>query len=181
VLPPLVSMTTVRPVTNKKHLVTQIIISFSGAVNATQADSLNVYRLATAGKHGSYTAKSATVIKLRSALYNPASDSVTLTPKKAFALTKPVQLVVDGLPPSGLEDSTGRLINGGNNAVAVLARGGVTITAVRQNPTDTPLPRSRLPTLKPADVDALLERIDPIELTGNESDRIDKRLVRNHG
>jgi hypothetical protein len=176
-------MTTVRPVTNKKHLVTQINVSFSGAVNAAEADSLNVYRLATAGKHGSYTAENAKVINLKSAVYNPASDSVTLTPKKAFALTKPVQLVVDGQPPSGLEDSAGRVINGGNNAVAVLTRGGATITAVRHRPTDarSHRPSPRLPILRPADVDALLERIDAIELTRNQSDRIEKRLVRNDG
>lgn len=174
------TMTSVRPVTNKKHLVTQIIVSFSGPVNAAGADNLNIYRLATAGKKGSYTAKSATIIKLKSAVYNPASDSVTLTPKKAFALTKPVQLVVDGEPPSGLEDTLGRFINAGSNAVAVLTRGGVTITDVRRDPTDARRPR--LPMLRPANVDAPLERIDVIELTReNRSDWIEKRLVRNHG
>ena len=65
-----------------------------------------------------------------------ANDQVTLIPKQAFALTKPVQLQVDGLPPSGLEDSFGRLIDGdhsgqpGSNAVALLNRKGATISAV---------------------------------------------------
>ena len=51
---------------------------------------------------GRSAAKNAQVIKLKSANYNPATNTVTLTPKKPFALTKPVQLLVDGVPPSGL-------------------------------------------------------------------------------
>ncbi|MFI5454955.1 MAG: RHS repeat-associated core domain-containing protein [Isosphaerales bacterium] len=135
-IPALVTMTTVRPVTNKKHLVTQISIGFSGAVNAGEADSPATYRLATAGKKGSFTAKNAQVIKLKSALYNAATNMVTLTPKKAFSLTKPVQLLVEGVPPSGLQDSFDRFIDGdhngqpGGNAVAVLSHGRVSINAV---------------------------------------------------
>jgi len=52
----------------------------------------------TFGKKGSFTAKNAQVIKLKSAPYNPGNNMVTLTPKKPFALTKPVQLLVDGVP-----------------------------------------------------------------------------------
>jgi len=90
---------------------------------------------------------------------SPASDiswsfnTVTLTPKKAFALTKPVQLVVDGEPPSGLQDSYGRFIDGGKNATALLTRGGTAITAVRYTPTNL-----QRVLLKPAIVDAVLER-----------------------
>jgi hypothetical protein len=124
----------------------------TNAVNMTEADSINLYRLATAGKKGSFTAKNAQVIKLKSAVYNPATDSVTLTPKKPFALTRPVQLVVVGVPPSGLQDSYGRLIDGGENATALLRRGGATITAVRYAFTNSP----RL-LLQPEVVDALLD------------------------
>jgi hypothetical protein len=121
-------------------------------VNAGEADSPATYRLATAGKKGSFNAKNAQVIKLKSAVYNPATDAVTLTPKKAFALTKPVQLVVDGVPPSGLQDSYGRFIDAGKSATALLRRGGATITGARHAPTDS----QRL-LLKPAVVDAVLD------------------------
>jgi hypothetical protein len=155
-------MTGVSPVTNKKHLVTQINVSFSDAVNAGEADSLATYRLATAGKKGSFTAKNAKVIKLRSALYNAATHTVTLTPLKAFSLSKPVQLVVYGVPPSGLQDSLGRFIDGGHNgrpggnAVAVLSRGGATLSAISDH--STAVRRFRLALLTPAAVDLLLER-----------------------
>ena len=56
---PLVSVTGVQVVRNKKHLVTGITVDFSGAVNASEADSEATYRLATAGKKGSFAAKNA--------------------------------------------------------------------------------------------------------------------------
>ena len=139
VLPPLVTANSVTDKTNKKHQVTQVTVVFSGSVNSTQADmTTGIYRLATPGKHGSYTAKNAVVIKLKSAMYTDSTHSVTLIPKKPFALTKPVQLLIDGLPSSGLVDSIGRLIDGnhdgqpGGNAIAILSRGGVKLSAVEQ-------------------------------------------------
>ena len=129
-VPALVTVTTVQTVMNKKHQVIQIIISFDGAVNAGEADSVATYHLATAGKKGSFTAKNAQVIKLKSALYNPATDKVTLTPKKAFTLTKPVQLLVYGMGPTALQDIYGRAIDGGQNVTVLLSRGGATINAI---------------------------------------------------
>jgi hypothetical protein len=160
----LVSMVNVKPVSNKKHLVTQILVSLSGAVNATEAQTVGTYRLATPGKKGSFDAKNAGVIKLKSAVYNAATNTVTLTPKKAFALTKPVQLRVNGQSPSGLEDSVGRLIDGdrngqpGGNAVALLRRGGVTISALTLRTAETTRANTS------SAVDLLLLRGDIIDL-----------------
>jgi hypothetical protein len=58
---------------------------------------------------------------------------VTLTPKKSFSLSKPVQLQINGNAPAGLMDSVGRFIDGdhngqpGGDAVAVLKRNGVSV------------------------------------------------------
>jgi hypothetical protein len=134
--PPPVTLTQVQPVFNKKHLVTEILVAFSGAVNVTEAQETGIYRLVTSGKHGSFTAKNAGNIKLRSAVYNAASDTVTLTPKQAFSLSKPVELTINGNPPSGLQDTFGQLIDGdhngtpGGNVAAVLRRSGVVISAI---------------------------------------------------
>jgi hypothetical protein len=134
-------VTSIREVTNKKHQVTEVIVTFSGAVNAAEADDPALYRLATAGKKGSFTAKNAKVIKLGSAMYNSGNDTVTLIPRKPFALAKPVQLQVMGLPPSGLQDSTGRYIDDGHNgtaggnAVAIFSRGGAAIEAMTSETT----------------------------------------------
>ena len=94
------------------------------------------YRLTTAGKKGSFTAKNAKVIRLKSAAYNSANDTVTLIPSKPFAVTKPVQLQISGQPPEGLQDGSGRLIDGdhngtpGGDTVAILSRGGVSSGAI---------------------------------------------------
>jgi len=158
-----VTLTLVQPVLNKKHLVTEILVTFSGAVNAPEADETGIYRLVTPGKHGSFTAKNAGSIKLRSAVYNAASDTVTLLPKKAFSLSQPVELTINGNPPPGVQATFGRLIDGddngtpGGDAAAVLRRSGVVTSAIA-------LARSSGgPTLQAAAVDDLLERA---ELTG---------------
>jgi hypothetical protein len=88
----------------------------------------------TAGKKNSFDAKNAKLITLKSAVYNSTNNTVTLTPKKRFALTKLVQLRVSGQPPSGLQDSLGRLIDTGTIAdkrEAMLSRFcGATICAI---------------------------------------------------
>jgi hypothetical protein len=59
-------------------------------------------------------------------------SELTLTPRKAFALTKPVELQIDGEAPAGLQDSLGRLIDGidegqaGDDGVFVITRSGAT-------------------------------------------------------
>jgi hypothetical protein len=60
---------------------------------------------------------------------------VVLTPKKPFSLTKPVQLSIRGTATGGLQDSVGQFIDGdhngtaGGNAVAVIRKGGVMLSA----------------------------------------------------
>jgi hypothetical protein len=115
-------------------MVTQITVEFSGAVNMAEADSVATYRLLSPGKRGSFTAKNAKAIALRSAVLNSAGTEVTLTPRKPFALSKPVQLTVSGQSPGGLQDSQRQLIDGnhdgaaGGDGVAVLRRKGATLS-----------------------------------------------------
>jgi hypothetical protein len=133
---PPITVVSVQDVKNKKHLVTEIVVDFSGPVNAAEADNIATYRLATANGKGSFTARNSPLLKLRSAVFNPANDTVTLTPRKAFALTKAVELTIAGTAPSGLQDSSGQLIDGddngqaGSNAVALIRRSGVTLNPV---------------------------------------------------
>ncbi len=132
--PPLVVLEGVR-VVQKKHMVTQLVVDFSGAVSQAGADNLGTYRLATQGKRGSFEAKNSVVVKLKSAVLSAAGDEVTLSLKRPLALTKAVQLQVNGSLPGGLEDADGRVIDGnrdgqaGGNATAVIRRGGVSDSA----------------------------------------------------
>jgi uncharacterized repeat protein (TIGR01451 family) len=150
-LPPPVTVAHVADVLKKK-LVNEVIITFSGGVNATEAALTGIYRLATPGKKGSYTAKNAGIIKLKQAVYNPIKDTVTLTPKKPFALTKPVQVLVNGTPPSGLRDTFGQFLGGGTNAIAILSKGKVTLEPAARSAADV---RSAL---ELAAFDAVLDR-----------------------
>ena len=123
-------------IVKKKGKVKEVVLGFSGGLNGSEATSIGEYELLVAGKHGSFTAKNAKVLKLKSAVYNGTTHTVSLTPKKGLVLKKPVELIVNGEGPSGLEDSSGRLIDGnddgqaGGNAVAVLTRQGARISAL---------------------------------------------------
>ena len=155
---PPVTVTGVQDVTNRRHQVTGIVVDLSGPVNATQADSVATYLLATANSKGSFTARNSPAIRLRSAVFDPANDTVTLTPRKAFTLSKPVQLTINGSSPSGLQDVSGQLIDGdnngaaGSNAVAVIRRTGVTLNPVAAAVTRTnrPSPAARSAVNRPA-------------------------------
>jgi hypothetical protein len=140
-------------------------VIFSGPVNSLEADSLGTYRLATPGKKNSYTAKNAGIIKLKKAAYTASNNTVALTPKKPFALTKPVQVLVYGTGPTALQDSDGRDIDGdhngtaGGNAIAIIAKKGVTVDAKVSARVEARKPHSRT-----AAIDALLTRGEMADL-----------------
>ena len=138
---PMVGLAGVRTVLDRRKSLTQVVISLSGAVDPTQATRIATYRLAIAGRGGSFTArKGVKILKLRSATYDPATHSVTVTLAKPLKLKKPVQLRIAGLAPSGLSDAYGRLIDGdrdgqpGGDAVAVLNRQGISLGRIATAP-----------------------------------------------
>jgi hypothetical protein len=128
---PPVMIGSVHVVQNKKHLVTGIAIDFTGDLNPSSAQNVADYVLTTAGKKGKHKAAKVKPLALRAAAYNGANHEVTLTPSKPFALTTTVQLLVNGQSPSGLQDSSGRFIDGNDdgipndNGLFVITRGGV--------------------------------------------------------
>ena len=102
--------------------------------------------------------RSAKAIRLRSASYDAADHTVTLvTSKKVTLSKKQIRLEVDGVPPSGIQDSLGRLIDGdrsgqpGSDATAILTRRGATIAGPAL--VSSASPRGVTPVL----IDALLE------------------------
>ena len=132
--PPVVSVQNVALSTNKRHMVTQINVTFSGQVNTTEADQTRTYRLAHPNRQGSYTARNAVTVKLRSAKYNATTNTVTLHSEGMPLALKgqALQLLIDGSSPSGLQDIVGRYLagaggNAGNDAVVSISKNGVTI------------------------------------------------------
>jgi cyclophilin family peptidyl-prolyl cis-trans isomerase len=130
-LPPIVGIQHVALSQPRKNEVTAIQVTFSGPVNATQAETPSTYRLAAAGKGGSFTARSARVIKTSSIVYDSSDDTVTLTLQRPLRLTRAVQLFVAGTGSTALVDTAGRPIDGANNgqagsdAVIAITRKGV--------------------------------------------------------
>ncbi len=129
--PPPVTVTSVQAIENKHHMVAQIVVDFSGPVNASEADNLGMYRLTMTGRNDSFIAKNATVVKLTSATYNAALDEVILKPRRPFGLSNCVQVVIDGHQPGGLQDSFGRVINGDNDGEP----GGDVVAMICRTPT----------------------------------------------
>jgi hypothetical protein len=58
---------------------------------------------------------SGTTIPITSAVYDPSTFAVTLSPSQLLTLTGVYQLTVNGMPPNGLTSSTGVPIDGADN------------------------------------------------------------------
>ena len=89
-----------------------------------------------------------TLIKIKSAALS--GNSVALKLKSPLKVKKAVELVVQGLAPNGLQDTTGRFIDGnhdgvaGGNATAVIKKPGVvSINAVPRGPMAVRMASSR--------------------------------------
>ena len=86
--------------TENRHLITDVLVTFDSPVSATAAADPSLFRLLKAGKKGSFTGRGVQVIRIKKAVYDAALDSVLLTVRTPFSLSKPVQLEVGGQPRS---------------------------------------------------------------------------------
>jgi hypothetical protein len=118
----------------KKTTATDIVVTFSGAMNSAAADNLANYQLAQV-KNGKKSRVILKPIKLNSALYDPTRQSVTLQLKGKLALQPPKQIRIIS---SGLLDALGRPLDGnhdgqpGGDYVARLTKGGAQPQLVRE-------------------------------------------------
>ena len=114
---------------------TQIDVTFSGQVNAAQADKSRLYHLAYTGKQGSHTAGNAVVVKLRSAKYNAATDTCHAHSEQAVRTQGPGRSSSRSTerPHPVSRTSSGRYLDGadngqaGSNAVVSISKNGVNI------------------------------------------------------
>jgi hypothetical protein len=102
-------------VLNKRHQVTDLVLYWSGPLDASLAGSKKPFRLGTANRHGSFTGRGSGTIAVKKVLYDGNAWTVTLIPKKTFANSKHIQLLVYGNGTSGLKDSFGNYIDGATN------------------------------------------------------------------
>ena len=122
--------------TVKKHKKeTVIVLHFSGALNASDAQNRLLYSLApeTTKKHAIKLGKA---VAPATAIYNASTNTVTLTPKRSLVLNPPEQLKINS---SGLLDALGRPLAGNNGVpgstfVATLSKHGITLQRVGGQP-----------------------------------------------
>jgi Bacterial Ig-like domain (group 2) len=168
--PPLVTVPSVQAMENKRHMVAEIIVHFSGPVNASEAENTGMYRLTETGRNDSFIAKNATAVKLASATYNAALDEVILKPKRPFGLSNCVQVVIDGHQPGGLQDSFGRVINGnddgepGSDVVAMICR--------------TPVGMDQMPGMSAAGSSIIVANLTSTSVPDQQAGRLGHSLAR---
>jgi IPT/TIG domain len=85
---------------------TSLVLEFSTALAATPAENVNNYQILTMDGQ---------VIPVNSAVYDPATLTVTLVPTQRLSLDIFYQLTVNGTAPNGLTGATGVLLDGAGN------------------------------------------------------------------
>jgi uncharacterized repeat protein (TIGR01451 family) len=113
---------------------TDIVLSFTSALDEVDAENLAAYHLVTLGKLNKKTGRRATrPVKVTSALYDPTADTVTLALKGRLP-NQPLQLSVN---TSAVLDASGQPIAGssgqaGTNLQATFRKKGVALAAEPQ-------------------------------------------------
>jgi hypothetical protein len=79
--------------TNGNQVLTGVLVHFDGQPSAHDARTLSEYHLVAANPKGLFSGKNTHVVKLKSAMYD-GDDQVTLTLKKPFNLTTPLEITV---------------------------------------------------------------------------------------
>jgi hypothetical protein len=123
--PSVVNVTT----TQSGGQVTAIVIGFSAALDPSRAQKLSNYKLQQVGRFK----VSLALIRLSAAVYNPITQTVTLTLAHPVPASTRMQLTVSGTK-GGITDTAGRLLDGDNNGrpgssyTTVLGPGGASAT-----------------------------------------------------
>ena len=133
--PPPGTVTDLQNVMNRKQQVTQVSLTFGGGVDPSAAANKANYRLVKQGKHGSFIASKAAMIKIKSVRFDPSTNTVTLIPKKPFALKKPVAVLFAGGRARSYNATGWTIVGNGDgqpraNAIAIHSRRGATPAVV---------------------------------------------------
>jgi len=106
---------------------TSLVLTFSSALEAKPAQNVNNYRIVTLGGRGKNGNLVGHATRVRAAVYDRATLTVTLHPAQRLDLRNFYRLTVNGTTPSGVTGTTGLLLDGqdngmpGSNYVAVIS------------------------------------------------------------
>jgi hypothetical protein len=132
---------------SRKKTAKVLVVNFSGALEPGPAQNLADYHLVALGKAKKSGGRATKPVALTSAVYDPAMETVTLTPRGTVP-KRTLQLTINA---AGTLDAEGRPIvgnQGGNVVVKIGRRGGVRLSSAERSG-----PPVRIPA---AAVDALL-------------------------
>ncbi|WP_406698513.1 right-handed parallel beta-helix repeat-containing protein [Singulisphaera sp. Ch08] len=108
---------------------TTLVLRFSAALDPVRAQDLANYQIVTLGGHGRRGARVGQVTRVRAAVYDAATGSVTLHPAQRLDPRNTYRLTVRGTAPGGVASSTGVFLDGvgtgqpGSDFVTTIARG----------------------------------------------------------
>ena len=86
---------------------TVLVLTFSAPLDPEPADDVNNYQIVTMGGRGRDGNLVGHVTRVRAAVYNPATLTVTLYPRQRLDFHNYYRLTVDGATPNGLRGATG--------------------------------------------------------------------------
>jgi hypothetical protein len=115
---------------------TSLVLTFSSALDPTPAEDVDNYQIVTMGGRGRNGDLVGHVTRVRAAIYDPASFTVTLHPSQRLDFHNVYRLTVDGGTPKGLTGATGAPLDsqgagkpGRDDAMALTWRNLVLTTA----------------------------------------------------
>jgi hypothetical protein len=117
------SISILKTMSAKHKMTPAIVLQFSAALNAADAQNLVDYSLATMAKSKKQKSKP---VPLSQAHYDPAAHTVTLYTRKPLVMSAPLQLTVKA---AKLLDSEGLTLAGGTNVVAIISKSGAKVTS----------------------------------------------------
>ena len=85
---------------------TTIVLDFNQALDPTTAQDAKDYRIIDPHGH---------VIRIKSAVYNAANQTVTLRPSQRINVHYKYELIVNGRAPGGITNVNGQLLDGNNS------------------------------------------------------------------
>ncbi len=95
---------------------TQLVVAFDQALQATTAQNLANYRLVAAGADGRFGTRDDVPIRLSSAAYNAANNTVTLTSARPYSQALLTRLTINGTSASGVTGASGQLLDGNGDS-----------------------------------------------------------------
>ncbi len=119
---------------SRKKSAEVVVVSFSGALDAAEAQDLAAYNLAVAPKNSKPGARHGMKVILSSAKYNPTTMAVTLTPKRPLP-TKLLQLSIN---TALTLDAQGRPVDGnrdgqpGGTFLTTFGKAGVSLSRISE-------------------------------------------------